>query len=1184
MRLKRLSIKGFKSFADETDIHFNENLIGIVGPNGSGKSNVVDAIRWVLGEGKKSELRLADMKDIIFSGTKDRKEGRVARVTLSFDNTKNILPTDYNEVSITRILYRDGTSEYRLNNVPCRKKDIMNLFVDSGIGSNSYAIISLNMVEDILHDNGGYRRQMIEQAAGISKYKIRKKETLNKLRATEEDLDRVKDLLFEIEKNMLSFERQAKRTERFNKLKEEYKEISIKLSHIEVKEFSIRFKELSEQLTNEKDKRIHLNTSQNQKEAALAQLKAEILKYEKSLNVDQQAYNELIEKLGRVENDKNLSIQRLTSSQDRAVEIERSTADLGTSMEMAEKRAGESEQLRSESKGFLEIAQAQTSQSSEHYDQVAQRYEDLRTKEKEIKNEIQANQQLKESLGREIESLSTRKTIINTDIITYEERIKGVESQGEDNNVNLTEQEVILSAASSKVAEAETTIASSEETLSKLNEELSKQTVSKNKIQAEHSSLEQRIKFLTNIIDNHEGVPEAVKWVLEEVDNGHEIVSDIISIKDEQYTKIVELYLEPYFHYLITENHREAEELYKKVREGQKGKLHLFVLDDLNEIRKTDHYNDLIALKDLIKVDQKYQSIIDFLCEGVYVSKGKYDLIGEKYKTQDITILYPDDFLVTSKGHLYGGSNTLFEGVQLGRKKILEGIEDKSLRLASKLKEAEETIYGTKQLINSHHNEVRHKRQAIAALRSDQEKEQRNLYQIENTLRNQKENINQLRSQIEIKIIELAKTTKALSEKELRWEDLKSLRLEELSDEELTSEIEIAHKDYIAKGREKEDFQRSLFEAKSQFDIASKDVEYHRNSINSIAERLGALKSEITILKDRIETESKHSVDFKSELEVLYAEKAELQKKLSSYEDTYYKEKGKIFELEKSLTELRSKLSRKDVLINSLTEKSSTLQFEIKSIHERNSIEFGIEIKTTEFPEEYEGVDLEALREKRTRINQRIRNYGEINPMAITAYNEVKERHDNISKERDDIVTAMTSLQETIAEIEKTASERFNKALDDIRVNFRKVFQGLFSDGDDCDIVLLDAEDPLSANIEIIAKPKGKRPKSISQLSGGEKTLTAASFLFALYLLKPAPFCIFDEVDAPLDDVNVLKFNKIIRQFSSMSQFIVITHNKLTMAEVDVLYGVYLKDQGVSGVSAVDFRSYEDAETMAPAE
>jgi len=212
MRLKRLSIKGFKSFADDTDIHFDENLIGIVGPNGSGKSNVVDAIRWVLGEQKTSELRLESMSDVLFNGTKARKPGKVAKVTLSFDNTKNILPTEYNEVSISRIIYRNGNSEYQLNGVTCRKKDITSLFMDSGIGSNSYAIISLNMVEDILHDNGGYRRGMIEQAAGIAKYKARKKETLSKLRSTTEDLDRVQDLLFEIEKNMASFERQAKRT------------------------------------------------------------------------------------------------------------------------------------------------------------------------------------------------------------------------------------------------------------------------------------------------------------------------------------------------------------------------------------------------------------------------------------------------------------------------------------------------------------------------------------------------------------------------------------------------------------------------------------------------------------------------------------------------------------------------------------------------------------------------------------------------------------------------------------------------------------------------------------------------------------------------------------------------------------------------------------------------------------
>ena len=356
------------------------------------------------------------------------------------------------------------------------------------------------------------------------------------------------------------------------------------------------------------------------------------------------------------------------------------------------------------------------------------------------------------------------------------------------------------------------------------------------------------------------------------------------------------------------------------------------------------------------------------------------------------------------------------------------------------------------------------------------------------------------------------------------------------------------------------------------------------DNVSDIEARIVELQEEGKLHEEVIIKSEGELEELKKLLETQYSKKSEIQNKLSAYEDTYYKEKGKIFELEKEITKSRSDLYSKDQLIVSINEEHTNIGFEIKGIHERNSIEFGIQIDESVVHEEDEEVNLEELKGTKEKIFDRIRSFGEINPMAITAYNEIKERHDEISKERDDILDAKSSLEQTIAEIEKTASERFNDALDKIRRNFKDVFQSLFSEDDDCDIVLLDSDDPLEAKIEIVAKPKGKKPKSINQLSGGEKTLTASSFLFSLYLLKPAPFCIFDEVDAPLDDVNVLKFNKLIRSFSKESQFIIITHNKLTMQEVDILYGVYLKEQGVSGLSAVDFRTYDQTEMVAISE
>ncbi|MFT4565850.1 MAG: chromosome segregation protein [Saprospiraceae bacterium] len=1179
MRLKRLSIKGFKSFADETDIHFNENLIGIVGPNGSGKSNVVDSIRWVLGEGKKSELRLADMADVIFSGSKERKEGRVARVTLTFDNTSDVLSTDFSEVSISRILYREGNSEYRLNNVPCRKRDITDLFVDSGIGSNSYAIISLNMVEDILHDSGGSRRQMIEQAAGISKYKIRKKETLRKLKATAEDLDRVQDLLFEIEKSMQTFERQAKRTERFNRLKEEYRELAIKVSHIEVKEYSIRLKELQQRLQKEQDGRLSHQTQLTQDDAALQKLKTDILESEKSLNQDQQEFNQLIEKLGGIENEKNLALQSLSNAQVRITELDKSKLDLTQTLNGSQSQLQKSLTVQESSKTKFKEEENRYQGSNTAYNKISQTYNELRQREKEVQNHLQATQRQKETLGREIEGLITRQQIANNDITQIQGRVVAIQESRGAADEELAGSKKQWEEAADKVKSMESGIKSEEESILGLNDTLSEHMTGLNKAQSEFASVEQRIKFLTNIIENHEGLPESVKHILED-DTDAQIFSDLISINDPKYTSIVELMMEPFLHYLVAERSDQAIKMYESVRDAQKGKLHAFILDELPPKSSVKEFRNLRSLSSIIDIEDKYKPILEMLCADVFISDDSYKLFDKKGVRDGVTVLFPEEFLILTKGLLYGGSNTLFEGVQLGRKKILEKLIVQSSGLEEGVISARNSLAEIKAEISDQQQSINKKRQEISGLRRRQEELQRALYQIENKHRNSVENLQQLQVQETAKIEESGRLQGQLHEKERLYKEMENSRGDEQTDKELSSQIETAYETYHKAGLERDETQRRLFEVRSQASIADKDVEYHGNIIKGIEKRIEEMQLEsdqhhrsLTGFENKLEAS-------KGQLEKLYVSKREYQEKLSSYEDTYYKEKGKIFELEKKLSELRSKVSQKDQLISTLTEKKSNLSYEIKAIHERNSIEFGIEVDTTAFPEEYEGENLGQLKEQRNKLQNRIRNYGDINPMAITAYNEIKERHDHITKERDDILNAKLSLEETIAEIEKIASERFNSALEDIRTNFRRVFQSLFSADDDCDIVLLNSDEPLEANIEIIAKPKGKRPKSINQLSGGEKTLTAASFLFALYLLKPAPFCIFDEVDAPLDDVNVQKFNNIIREFSKDSQFIVITHNKLTMAEVDVLYGVYLKEQGVSGVSAVDFRNYEAAEVM----
>jgi len=892
----------------------------------------------------------------------------------------------------------------------------------------------------------------------------------------------------------------------------------------------------------------HKLTSQiDASEANLQKLKSEIIKYEQSLNKDQQNFNQLIEQLGKIENEKNLALQRLQGGEDRLSEIKSQTAHLKNSISTVEQKLKKAKISSENLKEKLDLEDAKYQKSDNHFLVQSETYNTLREQEQELKSAIGAQRIKRERLALEIEALSTQDKLLEQDILMQNGRIKKLQQQKAKEDKELTKSQKLVDQIEEKVRGAESNVEELEAKAISSQDSITEQLAAKHKKEAELGGLQQRIRFLENIIENNEGLPEALKYVLQDKKQKTQVLSEIIEINEEHYTKIVELYLDPWLHHLIVEKRSEAIKLYEIVRDAQKGKLQAFILEELatNTLTKSDN-KDLLPLSGIISVDAKYQNLINQITSDVFISKVSYKYLEIDERDRQKVILFPDEYLVLSQGKLYGGSSNLFEGVQLGRKKLVDKLGSQKESLLHLIEQEEQHCQSQKEELQSIQEQLKSARQSLVKERSDSDTQKASHYQRESSLINQASNIADLVTQIEQKEQEQKEVKASLEIKKQSYEELEEVASDNLSDQELTRQIQEVHNAYIAASRKRDQDQAALFEVRSTYNLALKDVEFFQNSISDSSDRLASLKEESASQVEVISTAKTQVTDSKKKLEDQYVLKSSLQEKLSANEDDYYKEKGKIFELEKSLSEDRSKLYTKDQLISQLNEKASNISFEIKGIHERNAIEFNIEIVETEFPVEYEDADLGELQARKSKIQDRIRSYGEINPMAITAYNEIKERHGQISTERDDILHAKASLEETIAEIEKTATERFNEALDQIRTNFKNVFQALFSDDDDCDIVLLESDDPLEAK--------------------------------ALYLLKPAPFCIFDEVDAPLDDVNVLKFNKIIRNFSRDSQFIIITHNKLTMSEVDILYGVYLKELGVSGVSAVDFRTYDQTE------
>ena len=839
MRLNKIEIKGFKSFGDKTIINFNSGVTGIVGPNGCGKSNIVDAIRWVLGEQKTSLLRSDKMENVIFNGSKSRKKLQLAEVSISFDNTKNLIPTEYSNVSVTRKYFRSGDSEYLLNDVKCRLKDITNLFLDTGISSNNYAIIELSMVDNILNDKDNSRLSLFEEAAGISKFRKRKKETFNKIKLTEADLDRVDDLIYEIEKNLRSLKRQANQTEKYYTYKDEYKNLSINVALLTSKETLSSLNSNKKKLSVLEDENIKVSTDLAKKNSSLEAAKSSLIPHEKKLSKMQNELNKILDKIRKHEESKRIK--------------------------------------------------------SEKYKLVNEKIEDLKNRIKFDKESNKRSEFSINSISKEVKiSEKKLKTILNSLDETKKEYIK-YEEQLKDKNISVSD----------------------------------------------IKEVENHFKDLRNSLDS-------------------------MYLKRSQLEKLI-------------------------------------VID------KIDKNNVL-----------------------------------KKIKSLDLDI----------------------------------DIVNKKIKIIEKLFKTE-----NKELIK----------------------------------------INKL----------FTNKSKDLSNNEINYNKLKN-----------------------------------------KVDSLIKEVEYKtitfKSNENRIEENIKLLKkSEKEILLLSTDSDSKDN-----KLINLYDEKSSCEMKLESFEDEYYKLKSNIDLDDTSIKELQNKKDINGSIIDELKSNIYNDELELNSVNQRISVEFDIELKKCNVDEKFiDNRSIEKLNKRKDKIKDKLEKIGQINPLAMEAYKEIKERHEFITKEKGDLIEAKESLIKTINEIDKVAKESFLASFDKIKNNFKTVFRSLFTEDDDCDLVINDEENPLESTIEIMAKPKGKKPLTINQLSGGEKTLTATSLLFAIYLLKPAPFCIFDEVDAPLDDNNIDKFNKIINKFSNTSQFIIVTHNKRTMNNADIIYGITMPEQGVSKVVPVDLRN-----------
>lgn len=1174
MRLKSLEIKGFKSFADKTIVNFDDNITGIVGPNGCGKSNIVDSIRWVIGEQKISHLRSENLDSLVFNGSKTRSASGLAEVSLTFENTRNLLPTEFSTVTVTRKFYKSGESEYRLNDVQCRLKDIQNLFMDTGISTDSYAIIALDMVDDLIKDKDNSRRKMLEQAAGISIYKTRKKEAKSKLEATEQDLARIEDLLFEINNQLKALESQAKKAEKYHEIKKDYREISIELAKASLEGFNLTYKELNEQNDVETDKKHKLEAEIGTREAELEQEKLAFVEKERQLQSMQHAFNEMLQTVRSKENDKNLSAQRLEHLQEKEGSLKEFLLKAEGQLKGIEESIGFTNQQVQDEEKSLELLSEQLAQLNNEVNAKREVLDEKRRMLDNLRNEYQQIQRSQFDAEKKVAVADT--SVQNLQRVIHqieEERIQRDEQRHHlDSDRILKEKELGI-----KKVDLEQLQQHQENTKEQILQTQAVLDGLRNNLADENRKLDAKKNehdLLKSMIDSMEGYPDSVKFLHNNNNWNHSspILSDVLYV-NEEYRTALENVLEPYLSYYVVNDLQEGLQAVHLLDENKKGKANFFLLDKVNDGSagiSSHQLEGAIPALSVVEVDEKYRKLAEHLLGNVFIADSEDAL----QNSNGFVVIEKHGKYVKGKYSLTGGSVGLIEGKKIGRAKNLEKLQDE-------IAAQDAIVEALRAEIQARHNEVIAFNEDLreTAIRETE----REIQQLTNetfSLHNKLENLHSMQTNSQHRLEELnLQMQQTLSSVEgvrnqlTEYNELLQANSAKLA--EADEAFKVTEADYNEATRQYNEFNLNVTKQQSKITGLRQELDFKNNQLSDLRQQIENNTNQLADTGKNIEQSAQSLKDIEEALLELMRRKDEEEQSLNEADQAYYNFRNQLSEKESAIRHQVKEKEQIEYLLAAIKDKLNELKLQLAGMKERLNVEFRINLEDILGEARSGETAVEELQEKADRMKKRLENLGEVNPTAIEAFTEMKKRYDFIVEQKTDLVNAKDSLLKTIEEVEATANQKFLETFNQVRENFQKVFKTLFTEDDQADLVLEDPENLADSGIDVIAKPKGKRPSSLTQLSGGERTLTATALLFAIYLIKPAPFCILDEVDAPLDDANVGKFTNMIRQFSDNSQFIIVTHNKMTMSTVDVIYGVTMQEPGVSKLVSVDFRNLE---------
>lgn len=1178
MYLSRMNAFGFKSFAQKVELKFQKGITCVVGPNGCGKSNVVDAIRWCLGEQRARSLRSSNMEDVIFQGSRSRKPLGLAEVSITIDNSAKILPVEFTEVTITRRLYRSGESEYLINKIPCLLRDIHNLTMDTGLGAHSYSVIEQGMVDEIISDKTDERRRIFEEAAGVTRYKVRRRSAWNKLQSIQQDLTRIADIIGEVERQVRSLARQERKARLYKQLTDELTELEIKLGRYQYFEMSDTSRPMLEEMSFLKED-IDVGTADvARQEAKLEEIRVELAEQDQALAYASAEVGKLVDLVHRKDREIVIAREEIRSITGFLERAGRQLEELRIRRESALRDRTQAEEGAREARGTLEEATQSLTVDEETLAKVTELLNGLTSR-------VEQEKRRSNHLFHEMNEKSSRLERSRTEHEGAQEQVGRLaeeagrlvdESGRSDEKLKATRRQILdVDGEILRQTELRNGLAAEKARIQEQGDALVEERVSlRSTLEAEKA----RLNLLRKLQESFDGYSGSVQALTREDSPLHDrvqgLVADTIEV-DTAYTAAIEAALGRALDCVILESTDDALEAIDFLRDGGHGMGSVIALERILQGTGTpwsvpEGDGVIGRASDLFIRSRDVSGAARALLRQTLVVRDAGTAIQHfsmlRAKGVDVVTLRGEVF--AADGIIYGGGADGSASSLIGRQQQIEELDLSVTELDGDLKDLESRIRGVVDVLGDSTGRLEREDEVLADQknrRAGLERDEQNALQEAQRIEQARKRVVSEHERLNQQIAELARN---VCDGRIEIRVLESRRM-------IIEEVERA----LAQTLRYHEGLRS--EAHDRVSARRVEIASFRERVDSLtqdAARLGKEAESLVVEQERLTAESAASIERKTELEAavetastelatLHEAQTEAEQKRDGraemQQELLMMSRGVEEELRqrsKKLTQNRERLHELEVGLAELKTRAEELQRRIERDYEIDLKESG-RLDEPEF-------NSDISSKKVIEIQDRLRRMGSVNLAALEEYDIQKERYEFLAKQRDDLLEAEETLKRTIQKIDRTARSRFMETLQLIRQNFQKTYSAFF-EGGEADLIMPDDEDPLEAPIQISARPRGKRLQSINLLSGGERALTAISLLFAIYLVKPSPYCILDEVDAPLDDANVGRFVRVIKEFAKDTQFLVVTHNKVTMEAADALHGVTMEEPGVSKLVSV---------------